>query len=130
MNKLIIEGSFKSPKIKLDADNGLLEFIGNSIPENSTKFYEPIMNWLDRYVQSPCSETVVNFKLMYFNSASKRSILNILKKLESSYKNGNKIAVNWYYEEEDTDMLDAIETYQKLVSSLPINVIVVEEEDE
>ena len=126
MENLTIEGDFKHPKIIFDAEKGLLELNGNSIPERAGEFYTPIIEWVKIYLQSPCEATTLNFKLIYLNSGSKRYILDILEIVKSSLpagqEGGSNVTINWYYEEDDEDMLEMGESYKELVD-LPINFI-------
>ena len=43
MDKISIEGTPKTPGIKLDPEAGIIEISGRSIPENSIEFYKPVM---------------------------------------------------------------------------------------
>lgn len=121
METINIEPSVKTPRIIFDAIEGILEIEGRSIPENSTEFYKPIFEWLDLYIETPVSNTKFNFKLEYFNTSSSKCILDVLRKLEKLHKNGNAVVVNWYYEEDDEDMKEAGENYQRIVS-VPIDL--------
>ncbi|MFN4811466.1 MAG: SiaC family regulatory phosphoprotein, partial [Bacteroidota bacterium] len=49
METLLIEGSAKTPTIKFDAEQGIIEIKGRSIPENSIEFYKPLIDWLEKY---------------------------------------------------------------------------------
>ena len=132
MENLTIEGDFKHPEIAFDAEKGLLELKGNSIPERAEDFYAPILEWVKNYLQSPCEATTLNFKLIYLNSGSKRYILDILEIVKSSLltgqAGGNNVTINWYYEEDDEDMLEMGESYKDLIY-LPINFIPVNVND-
>ncbi|MCT4602309.1 MAG: DUF1987 domain-containing protein [Marinifilum sp.] len=126
MNSLVIEGSPKTPNINFDGANGAFLIEGRSIPENSLDFYKPIMEWLDSYINEPQEETEVSIKLEYFNTSSSKCILDVFKKLETIFKRGNKVKINWHYEVDDEDMLEAGEDYQSIVK-IPFNMI---EDDE
>lgn len=125
MESLIIKGDFKHPEVAFDAAKGLLELKGNSIPERAEEFYTPIIEWIKNYLKSPYETTTFNFKLIYLNSGSKRYVLDILEIIKSS---GNNVTINWYYEEDDEDMLEMGESYKELVE-LPINFIPVRVDD-
>lgn len=127
MDSLAIEPSVKTPKVDFEISSGILEVEGRSIPENSTEFYKPIFEWLDSYVSSPSSSTVFNFKLEYFNTSSSKCILDVLRKLEQLHKSGKNVVVNWYYEEDDEDMMEAGENYQRIVT-VPIELALLEED--
>lgn len=126
MEKIVIESTPKTPAINFDFENGLLEIRGRSIPENSIEFYRPIVESLEKYGSSPKPVTTVNIQLEYFNTSSSKCILDVLKKLESLHKNGNQLVINWYYERDDEDMLEAGEDYQAIIN-VPFKMIQVEE---
>ncbi len=115
MESLLIEGTAKTPNVKFDEEQGLIEIKGRSIPENSIEFYKPLVDWLDMYAKSPKSHTKVNIQLEYFNTSSSKCILDVFKKLESIHKASNDIIINWYYEEDDEDMLEAGEDYESII---------------
>ena len=118
---LHLEGSAKTPTIDFNQETGVLELRGRSIPENSTEFYKPVFEWLDAYIDAPSANTEFAFKLQYFNTSSSKCILDVLRKLEKLHINGNKVVVNWFYEEDDEDMKEAGENYQRIVS-VPIQL--------
>ena len=126
METIIREGSPKTPFVKLDGENGVVEIKGRSIPENSVEFYKPIIDWLDKFGDSHSGETKVDIQLEYFNTSSSKCILDIFKRLELIHKKGNQVAINWYYEEDDEDMFEAGEDYQSIIS-IPFKMIEMEE---
>jgi hypothetical protein len=115
MESLFIEGTSKTPNVKFDANQGLIEIKGRSIPENSIEFYKPMVDWLDKYAKSPKQQTKVNVQLEYFNTSSSKCILDVFKKLEAIHKANNQVQINWYYEEDDEDMLEAGEDYESII---------------
>ena len=115
MEPLIIEGSAKTPTVKFDADKGTIEIKGRSIPENSIEFYKPLVDWLDDYAKEPKELTQVNVQLEYFNTSSSKCILDVFKKLEAIHKAKHDVVINWYYEEDDEDMLEAGEDYESII---------------
>jgi hypothetical protein len=115
MEPIIIEGTPKTPTIKFDSGQGIFEIKGRSIPENSVEFYKPLVDWLDSYKETPLPKTVVNIRLEYFNTSSSKCILDVFKKLETIHKAKNAVEVNWYYEEDDEDMLEAGEDYESII---------------
>ncbi len=125
MEKFSIEGTPKTPTINFDMVSGHLEVKGRSIPENSIEFYKPLVEALERYAQKPQAATNVNIQLEYFNTSSSKCILDVFKKLESIQKAGSATTINWYYEEDDEDMLEAGEDYQAIIS-IPFKMIEVD----
>ena len=123
MDNLTIEGSAKTPTIEFKAEGTLL-IKGRSIPENSIEFYKPLIDWIGAYGGAPKEGTEVNIQLEYFNTSSSKCILDVFKKLETL--SSTKVAINWYYEEDDEDMLEAGEDYQAIID-IPFKMIEVEE---
>ncbi|MFW6249373.1 MAG: DUF1987 domain-containing protein [Bacteroidota bacterium] len=116
MEPITIEGTPKTPAVKFDAEQGVIEIKGRSIPENSIEFYKPMVDWLDEYAKNPKNQTTVNVQLEYFNTSSSKCILDVFKKLESIHKTQqNEVLINWYYEEDDEDMLEAGEDYESII---------------
>jgi len=115
MEPIQIAGTPKTPTVNFDSAKGVLEIKGRSIPENSIEFYKPLVDWLDEYSKEPTDNTVVNIQLEYFNTSSSKCILDVFKKLETVHKGENKVKVNWHYEEDDEDMLEAGEDYQSIL---------------
>ncbi|MFB6259052.1 MAG: DUF1987 domain-containing protein [Flavobacteriales bacterium] len=127
MEDIQIEGTAKTPEVEFKADEGKMKIKGRSIPENSIEFYKPLIDWIDQYSnEGPDQTTEVNMQLEYFNTSSSKCILDVFKKLEEAKKNGKDITVNWYYEEDDEDMLEAGEDYQAIID-IPFKMIEVEE---
>lgn len=126
MEKINIEATPKTPSISFDFSNGILEIKGRSIPENSIEFYKPVVESLEKYGSTPSSSTTVNIQLEYFNTSSSKCILDVFKKLEAIHKNGNQLVINWYYEQDDEDMLEAGEDYQAIIN-VPFKMIQIEE---
>ncbi len=115
MEVIKIKGTDDTPSVILDKENEIFEISGRSLPEDVTTFYEPILNWLDEYAENPNTKTVFSFKLVYFNTASSKLLLDILMKMEEMYENGNDILIKWYYPEDDEDMEEAGEEYADIV---------------
>ena len=93
-----------TPEINFDAENGMLEMSGSSLPENSFIFFAPIFEWLDKYAQSPQPLTKLILKLDYLNSSSSKKLADILFRLEEIHAKGNKVEAEWHHFEEDDIM--------------------------
>jgi len=122
MEAITITSSPKTPEINFK--EGLIEISGRSIPENSIEFYKPMIEWLKEYVNEPI-KTEVNIKLEYFNTSSSKCLLDVFKKLEDINKK-TEVIINWCYEEDDEDMLEAGEDYESIIK-IPFNMVEVEE---
>src|SRR5271157_6167641 len=115
MEVIKIMGTDETPTVMLDAANNVFDISGRSLPEDVNSFYAPIIQWMEKYNQSPNPKTVFNFKLVYFNTASSKVLLDILMKLEELHKVGKEVSVHWHYAEDDEDMKEAGEEYADIV---------------
>lgn len=124
MENLYIEGEEERPTINFDAEKGLLEISDSSYPEYTNEIYTPIMNWLEEYLAEKHSHKIVfNFKLDYFNTSTSFRFQQIINLLNEYFLNKKgEVAVNWYYEDGDIDMLENGEDYAK-DAKMPFNLI-------
>lgn len=102
MDDLIIRSTDKS--MAVDISYGILSFTGRSILTDPKIFFEPITNWVSKYLREPASETVVNIKLEYIDTSSTQSLYQMLRQLNSVRKKGMVFMVNWYIEDDDPEM--------------------------
>ncbi len=116
MEALKIDGTEDIPRVIFDLDANTLEISGRSLPEDVITFYEPVMYWIIEYAKNPLPDTVFNFKLTYFNTASSKIILDILTQFEEMIEDGHHVLVRWHYSEEDEDMQEAGEEYADMVN--------------
>jgi hypothetical protein len=113
----------KTPHIEMDGVSGEFLIRGKSIPENTVQFYKPFFDWLESYSQAPAAKTALTIQLDYFNTSSAKIFADVFKKLEI-LQDGKKteVCVNWKYDEQDDDMLEAGEDY-KSISKIPFHLI-------
>ncbi len=125
MTNLIIEESNKTPAIFFDYQNGKLDIIGyRSMPESPTQFYTPILEWVTKYVLKPKAlSTEVTIKLEYFNTATGKCFVEILKKLDKLPLLGHPVFLKWYYEEDDEDMAQSADDIQASIKFVRIEKI-------
>lgn len=128
MDTLIIEREPNTLKVILDREKKIFLFEGRSLPENTVKFFEPVMNWLSEYKNNPADETTVNMNFVYFNTSSAKLILQVLQEFNSIHKAGSTVRIIWHYMTEDTDIREAGEEYSTMIS-IPFEYIEHPEED-
>ena len=115
MIDLQIESTKTSPYIMVDSTEKIIELKGKSTPENAVQFYYPVINNIKKLFSAVSGEIHVNMALEYFNTSSSKCIFDMLKVLKSLQDDDREIVVNWYYEEDDEDMLETGEDYQDLL---------------
>ena len=104
---IVIDPTSATPYVKLDTAAELFEIKGRSNPEVSINFYKPIYDYLENIqFQRSEGDFTANFALEFFNSSSTKCLLGILKRLANFQEKGKTVLVNWYYEEDDEDVLE------------------------
>ncbi|HSH50369.1 MAG TPA: DUF1987 domain-containing protein, partial [Bacteroidales bacterium] len=111
MNSLKIEGTAFTPEINFDIDNNTLSFLKVSKPANAIKFYQPVFEFLDNFEKEKVKakviqELIIDFKFDYFNTATAKILYKLLAKFECIKQQGINIIINWFYHEEDEDLLE------------------------
>jgi len=122
METIKIQGTDDIPSVILDAENGIFQISGRSMPEDVTAFYDPIIEWLDELAENYSEKIVFEFKLEYFNTASSKLLLDVLMKLEEMHEAEKEVIVKWYFPEDDEDMEEAGEEYADIVD-VPIELV-------
>jgi hypothetical protein len=122
MHKLFLGRNNSTPEILFDGEVNIFEIKGMSRPENATKFYAPILEWMDEYLKDGKSVNLV-FKMVYFNTASSKLLLHLAKILER----GTNCEITWLYEKEDEDMMEAGLEFKEIIS-LPFQLGEIETE--
>jgi hypothetical protein len=114
MEKIVRQGTAKTPLIILDAEKGIISLEGRSILEDTFAFYEPILKWITDYIKVP-QDTTVNISLDYFNSTSARILLILFQSVKEIKKAGNKLIINWYYDVNDENIKESGIDFASLV---------------
>lgn len=115
MESLHIQQTKTSPEVILDTEQGLIEIIGESYPENAIAFYKPVFDWLNAMMNSK-SQVQVKFQLDYFNTNSSKVIMDILDSLQKYHDQNGKVKVLWLYKEDDDDMQETGEEFSSDLS--------------
>jgi hypothetical protein len=124
MENLTIKGeknTFFIPNVEFSADSGVCALHGESYLEDTFSFYQRLENWLNEFTSSIKKPIIFNIGLSYFNTASSRSILDLLMLLKQYQEQGGDVTVNWTLQNWDDDMKQEIEDFSA-DSGLIINV--------
>ena len=122
MDKIKLKGTSDTPSVILDKESGIFEFSGRSLPEDAIKFYEPILNWIKEYGKSPNPQTVLVFKFDYFNTASSKVIMIIMRHFEKIKEAGNDVLIQWCFADDDDEMQEAGKDYSAMIR-VPMEII-------
>ena len=111
-NDLRITPTGITPGVNFLKEKKYLLIKGRSCPDDAMLFYSRIYKSLDHYFNSGSSILTVYISLEYFNTSSAKCLFGLFKKLqENSNQSEMTISVNWYYESDDADMLEAGEDF-------------------
>jgi len=117
MQKLYYSPTPTSPEICFSPDESIFFMRGISNPEDVRAIYYPVIDWFRQYTDSLAADNThkysANFPLKfqvdleYFNSSSAKFLYDIFLELKRLGSNGNEVRVEWFYDEEDTDLQEA-----------------------
>lgn len=120
MQALNIKGDDINPTIQFNHLDNTFIISGESRPEYPLKYYEPVFIWLNEYfnyvyvlnnLHDPIIPNIKKLKidLDYFNSTSAKVLFDLFSLLKNtgSKKFNIVFEIDWVYDAEDADMLDA-----------------------
>lgn len=120
MNIIKIQPTKDTPAILFDPYKGIFRMAGRSLPENSLKFWIPVLSEIEKGVRTKHLD--IRIKMEYYNTSSSKCIFDLFRAFKSLQQKGTKIAIRWYYDEYDEDILEAGEDYQSLLD-LPVKFV-------
>ena len=124
MDNLFIKVTKSSPEIHFDNTKNFLSIRGESYPENTARFYVPVLSWVEEYLQRlEDQEVTVEMDIPYFNSSSSKILLDLLDMLDEAVIKGKKIIVKWFYAEENQSALEAGEEFQEDFEALTFHIL-------
>lgn len=98
MESLTLPQTSSTPAIVADWDSGVLRMKGDSYPENSFELFQPLVDWVEAYLTRAARPLRLELELVYLNTSSIRSMMDIFDLMEAAHKNGQEVSANWYYE--------------------------------
>jgi dihydroorotate dehydrogenase len=122
MKILKIEKKKGTPEVILNNESNIFEIRGESYPENSAEFYNPIIKWISEYCKDSSRKLIFNINLTYFNTSSSKALLDIFDILEDFHQKKGKLTVNWYYYTEDESTKENGEEFAEDLA-FPFNII-------
>ncbi len=126
MDNYSIVGTKSTPEIELNFEARTILIKGESYPENSFKFYQPVFEWIENYLALGHLEPMkIEIRLNYLNTSSTKSIMHILDLLEEGFLMGVCMVVHWYYDEENES---SYEIAQSFMDSLELPFKLIKEE--
>lgn len=123
MDKILIEGTERTPHVEFDFSARRLSMKGESYPEDAAAFFGPILQSMREFVGAGGAQPVVlDLEMSYFNSSSAKALMNLFLLLEKAAQQGMPVTINWWYHEDDDTILesgeDFAEDFEKAVFKL------------
>jgi hypothetical protein len=125
LNRKNIAPTENTPKVVLDPE-GVIMIKGRSMINNAAEFYKQIEEWIDIYVSNPADMTRVEICLEYFNGVNSIIFISLLRKITKVKLKDKLVEINWYYEEDDDDILAQGENISTVLN-IPVNLIMLSE---
>jgi len=122
MDIIRIEKTNNTPSIFIDEANMLCRIQGASFPEDAYEVYQHVLDWLDKIKDRLDTKLIVEFDYDFLNSISHKKVWQILHELKTMQSNRKDVAVTWYYEENDEDIMEAGEDLAELMN-IPFELI-------
>lgn len=119
---LYIEPTSVTPEIDFNVEEKKFILKGRSMPENSDKFYNPVIDWLRENLQYQFVKTNFDVALDYYNTGSFIRLMAIFNLLHDLNKTGNEFRVRWICEAEDEDSVADGQSFQEVVK-VPFDII-------
>jgi hypothetical protein len=104
LEPLNIQNTIRTAAVNFDAEKALLTIRGNSIPENSDEFFQPLYDWVEKFKEKHTGPVTFRIFMTYFNTSTIRHIIGIMKKLIQRY--GKDLKIVWAYEKGDDEIKD------------------------
>ena len=115
MKAIQLDQTEDSPKVNFDPLNGKFEISGRSMPEDSSKFYLPLVEWLVEYSNQAQEMNHFVFHFEFMSTSTTKQMMKLFFAIEKITKH-KKVHVLWQYDQGDLNMKQSGELLQKLVT--------------
>jgi len=112
MDKLRIKGTENTPEINFDITTGEFWIEGNSFFNNSGEFFIELIKWVKGQKIKPTEKIKLHVSLEYFDSSSKKGVVELIKTLIEWCKK-SQLEIYWHYNSEDQDSLEIGNEFSK-----------------
>ena len=124
MNNIQIEATERSPEIDFNFAENNFSMRGESYPEDVSEFFGEIMKQFYEYVADLVNaEITFTFELIYFNSSTAKVLMGLFDRLDEIAEEGNKVIINWYFEEDDDNMEELGEEFGEDLEHAEFNLV-------
>jgi hypothetical protein len=115
MENFVHQATDVSPEIYLSPGENRFIISGNSAPEDVREIYYPVLAWMKEFIAGVKENNtytdkkplVFKLDLEYFNSSSAKFLFDIFSLLKDLNNEGIPVVIEWHYDAEDSDLLEA-----------------------
>ena len=105
-----------TPRVSFAPETRTLALKGESYPENSFQFFEPILFWVEAYLGERHETITIAVDMPYMNSSSTKCMLDLLDRFEDAWRRGQPVVMRWYYDPDNGRALELAEEFREEVS--------------
>lgn len=116
MNPLELPQTRTTPAVRFSPETGEIALKGESYPENSFTFFEPILAWIDAWLAEPRAAIRISIDMPYMNSSSTKCMLDLLDRFEDAWRRGQPVQLHWYYDPDNGRALDLAEEFREEIT--------------
>lgn len=113
MKTLDIPQTSASPAIHADWHSGVVTMRGDSYPENSFDLFQPLIDWVEAFLEADARALALELELLYLNTSSIRALMDILDLLERAHGGGRTVSVRWLYDAENERVAELAEEFKE-----------------
>ena len=117
-------GTGSTPLVIVDEKRDYMKLEGMSYQENTIEFFEEIIDWLEKYLDTGFTMFMFDCKMKYFNSTTKKVLFEMLGMMNESVAGGKGVIVNWYVNEDDDLLRELCDGIAEDYPNLTLNVLV------
>lgn len=124
MEEFVVVETKSSPRIAFNPLTHCHEISGESYPENCSKFYGPMFEWLEIYLGNVSSVRLeLSIDILYFNSSSSKVFMDLFDLLDDAASLNTDVVVNWRYHEDNELALECGEEFMEDVKNIDFNLV-------
>jgi hypothetical protein len=113
MTDLNIPATQSTPGVTAVWASGNLSLRGDSYPENSFKFFVPIIDWIKSYLTDSMAPLHLELRLLYLNTSSVKGMMDIFDMLEEAHGEGREVSVTWYYDAQNERVAELADEFKE-----------------
>ena len=98
---LIMVGNKTKPNVHFSYNKAELTIEGRCILEYAEIVFDPMTDWLEKYIETPREKTTINLRLEYFNSSTAKALVRFLFIAKQLSEKNSDLHVNYYYDDEN-----------------------------